>query len=320
MVTEAREAFARDSTEHHKLPRVGVQIRRDGWRPFVDPRVVDVIFEQGLVHESGDVHYTNLGSLACSFVDKHGRLFADDVRCPMTSGYLQGSFADEQFAFVRAVVSRCSNGTDEEGQPLPGMCRPPDEIDRVMADSLLYLFEANSDMRADINELTLQTREWRREMRRAVHLAADMVFTERSIQIDPRFSFVPMEEHRVTVFEEYRETFTSFSNSSGQYCAVYFQRGTSRIRQHRKRRSLYGLLESIGGFVFALLAVFGGMARQWNGYRFRAQLSRRILSGDPQVDVRTLERSQFSRFGQLQPLSFLLPRELQSLTAETTAS
>jgi hypothetical protein len=49
------------------------------------------------------------------------------------AGYLQGDFHDVTFAFVRARLMRCDNGTDMEGKPLPGMCHMPEEINRLPA-------------------------------------------------------------------------------------------------------------------------------------------------------------------------------------------
>ena len=49
IVTEAREQFERDSTITYRLPRVGVQFRQNGWRPFNDPRYLSIIFEQGVI-------------------------------------------------------------------------------------------------------------------------------------------------------------------------------------------------------------------------------------------------------------------------------
>ena len=66
IVTEAREQFSRDSAEHHPLPRVGVQFRQNGWVPFNDPRYVSIKFDQGLIHRSGNVTYTDLGSKVSS--------------------------------------------------------------------------------------------------------------------------------------------------------------------------------------------------------------------------------------------------------------
>ena len=80
-------------------------------------------------HDSTRARYSSLGAKECAFVDKDGRLIADDARCPRTGGYMQGDFQDVTFSFVRARLARCNNGTDLEGKPLPGMCMTPEAID-----------------------------------------------------------------------------------------------------------------------------------------------------------------------------------------------
>ena len=56
IVTEAREQFPRDSAQQYKLPRVGVQFRQNGWKPFHDPRYLSFVFEQGVITTSGNVN------------------------------------------------------------------------------------------------------------------------------------------------------------------------------------------------------------------------------------------------------------------------
>ena len=106
IVTEAHEQFPRDSEMQYALPRVGVQFRQNGWRPFADPRYIRIVFEQGVISMSGNVTYADLGTKECAFVDRDGRLIADGALCPRASGdsagYLQGDFHDATFAFVRA--------------------------------------------------------------------------------------------------------------------------------------------------------------------------------------------------------------------------
>ena len=84
VVTEAREQFARDPTDTYELPRIGVQFRQNGWKPFNDPRYIAITFDQGVIQKSGNVTYTSLGGKECSFIDKDGRLIADDARCAST--------------------------------------------------------------------------------------------------------------------------------------------------------------------------------------------------------------------------------------------
>ena len=62
IVTEAREQFPRDPPQQYALPRVGVQFRQNGWRPFADPRYIQIIFEQGVISRAGNVPYAELGT------------------------------------------------------------------------------------------------------------------------------------------------------------------------------------------------------------------------------------------------------------------
>jgi len=170
LVTESREQFQRDSGEEYALPRVGVQFRQNGWKPFNDPRYMQITFDQGIIHKSGNISYNSLGAKECAFVDKDGRLIADDARCPRTGGYMQGDFHDVTFSFVRARLARCDNGTDVEGKPLPGMCMTPAAIDATIYEGVLYLFEQEDDMRVDSDAPFMRIRQWRREFVTGVHL------------------------------------------------------------------------------------------------------------------------------------------------------
>ena len=227
IVTESRMQFPRDSNEEYALPRVGVQFRQNGWKPFNDPRYMQIAFDQGVIHKSGNIshahlveacppppppphahhvtpargelsrprrphpsaswtsaatprpptpprlvyaRYTSLGTKECSFVDRDGRLIADDARCPRTGGYMQGDFHDVTFSFVRARLARCDNGTDVEGKPLPGMCMTPAAIDATIYEGVLYLFEQEDDMRVDSDAPFMRIRQWRREFVTGAHL------------------------------------------------------------------------------------------------------------------------------------------------------
>ena len=57
LVTESREQFPRDSVEEYALPRVGVQFRQNGWKPFNDPRYMQITFDQGVIHKSGNISH-----------------------------------------------------------------------------------------------------------------------------------------------------------------------------------------------------------------------------------------------------------------------
>ena len=76
---------------------------------------------------------------------------------------MQGDFHDVTFAFVRARLARCDNGTDVEGKPLPGMCMTPEAIDATIYEGVLYLFEQEDDMRVDSDAPFMRIRQWRRE-------------------------------------------------------------------------------------------------------------------------------------------------------------
>lgn len=79
-VIDAVKQFPRDSDKTYEIPRIGVQFRRNGWKPFNDPRYLSIQFEQGLIHRSGNVSYVDLGTKSCAFVDQTGRLIADEAQ------------------------------------------------------------------------------------------------------------------------------------------------------------------------------------------------------------------------------------------------
>ena len=225
VVTEAREQFPRDSAVHHELPRVGVQFRQNGWKPFTDPRYLSIIFEQGVISMSGNVTYTDLGSKECAFVDKDGRLIADGAVCPLAEGesaaYLQGDFHDVIFGFVRARLARCDNGTDVEGKPLPGMCMMPAEIDRLVYDGVLYMFEQETDMRVNDNSPFLRIRQWRREFMSGVHISTDVFFTQRKVTQEAKYIFdayMPgfQAGDSYTLLHSTSETYTDFEEEAAQ--------------------------------------------------------------------------------------------------------
>ena len=137
--------------------------------------------------------YRDLGAKECAFVDKDGRLIADGALCPSASGAeagrLQGDFHDVKFSFVRARLLRCDNGTDVEGKPLPGMCMMPHEIDQLVYEGVLYMFEQENDMRVDNTEPFLRLRQWRREFMTGVHISTDVFFTVRQVTQEAQYIF-----------------------------------------------------------------------------------------------------------------------------------
>jgi len=317
IVTEAREQFPRDSTEQHLLPRVGVQFRQNGWLPFNDPRYISIAFEQGVIHRSGNVTYTDLGSKECSFVDQDGRLIADDARCPSATGssqgYLQGDFHDVTFAFVRARLMRCDNGTDAEGKPLPGMCHMPEEINSLVYQGVLYMFEQETDMRVDTPDPFLRIRQWRREFISNVHISTDVFFTKRVVTNEARYIFDQYapgfdEGDSFMLMQTSQETYTDFDEVAAQYAAFYFRLASDLIRQRRSYTSLFALFEQWGAIGAFLYFVFGMTARQYNLWSFHRQVRG--------LDIRKLDKGQFTPFGRLIDKSFQMPREFQCMQAD----
>jgi hypothetical protein len=317
IVTEAREQFPRDSPTQYLLPRVGVQFRENGWRPFSDPRYLRIIFEQGIISMSGNVTYIDLGTKECAFVDKDGRLIADGALCPLASGsaaaYVQGDFHDTTFGFVRARLARCDNGTDAEGKPLPGMCMMPHEIDRLVYEGVLYMFEQETDMRVDDAEPFLRIRQWRREFVTGVHITTDVFFTVRQVIKEAQYIFdayMPgfQAGSSFTLLHDFQETYTDFEEEAAQYGAFYFRLASELIRQRRSYTSLFALFESWGAIAAFLYLVLGMTARRYNTYQFNRQVRG--------LDIRKLDKGQFTPFGRLIDKSFQMPRELQCMTAE----
>ena len=313
LVTESREQFPRDSNDEYALPRVGVQFRQNGWKPFNDPRYMQITFDQGIIHKSGNITYNSLGSKECAFVDKDGRLIADDARCPRTGGYMQGDFHDVTFAFVRARLARCDNGTDVEGKPLPGMCMTPEAIDATIYEGVLYLFEQEDDMRVDSDAPFMRIRQWRREFVTGTHISSDMFFTVRKVTQEPRYIFdayMPGFQAGSTfmLLDDYQETYTDFDDVAAQYAAFYFRLGPEMIQQRRGYQSLFALFESWGASGAFLYVVFGLTSRYWNSWRFNRQVAG--------LDIRKLDRNQFTQHGRLIDKSFQMPREFQCMSAD----
>lgn len=104
--------------------------------------------------------------------------FPPQVQCPDASGlYMQGDFHDVTFGFVRARLLRCNNGTDVEGKPLPGICHTPTDIDRLVYEGVLYMFQEERDMSGQDSSEFLRIRQWRREFVSRVHISTDVFFT-----------------------------------------------------------------------------------------------------------------------------------------------
>ena len=317
IVTEAHDQFPRDPEVTYKLPRVGVQFRQNGWKPFADPRYIAIRFEQGTISRSGNVTYRDLGAKECAFVDKDGRLISDGALCPSASGaqagYLQGDFHDVDFGFVRARLMRCDNGTDVEGKPLPGMCMMPHEIDRMVYEGVLYMFEQENDMRVDDAAPFTRIRQWRREFMSGVHISTDVFFTVRQVSREAQYIFdayLPgfKAGESFMLLHDYQETYTDFDEEAAQYAAFYFRLSRELVRQRRSYTSLFGLLEKWGAVGAFLYFVFGLSGRAWNAYQFNKQVRG--------LDIRKLDKGQFTPFGRLIDKSFQMPREFQCMSTD----
>jgi len=267
-----------------------------------------------VIQRSGNVTYTDLGSKQCAFVDKSGRLIADDARCPRaTSTYLQGDFHDVTFAFVRARLLRCDNGTDVEGKPLPGICHMPSAIDKLVYEGVLYMFEEEQDIKVSDNTQYMRVRQWRREFVTGQHISTDVFFTVMQVTQTARYIFdayLPsfVSGQSFMLLDSSQETYTDFDELAAQYAAFYFRLGTEYIKQRRAYTSLFALLESWGAIGAFLYFTFGLTARSWNSWGFNAQVRG--------LDIRKLDRQQFTRFGRLIDKSFQMPREYQGMSVE----
>lgn len=313
-VVNSPEQFSRDSDSKYELPRFGVQFRKDGWEPFSDPRYVSITFDQGVIHRSGNVSYVNLGSKSCAFIDETGRLIADEALCPDASGmYMQGDFHDVTFGFVRARLLRCNNGTDAEGKPVPGICHPPAEIDKLVYQGVLYMFQEEVDMSLRDDNEFMRIRQWRREFVTNVHISTDVFFTVKEVTLEPRYIFDKYSSDFISgriyvVRDDDQETYTSFDELTAQYAAFYFRLGSIMHKQRRSYSSLYSLFEKWGAIGAYLYFTLGFLSKLYNQFRFDKQVKG--------LDLRKLDKEQFTRFGRLIDKSFQMPREFQAMRAD----
>ena len=93
-----------------------------------------------------------------------------------------------------------------------------------------------------------------------------------------------------------------------QYAAFYFRLASEQIRQRRSYTSLFALFESWGAIGAFLYFIFGISARQWNTYFFHRQVRG--------LDIRKLDKGQFTPLGRLIDKSFQMPREFQCMQAD----
>ena len=168
-------------------------------------------------------------------------------------------------------------------------------------------------MRVNDNAPFLRIRQWRREFVSNVHLSTDVFFTVRQVTREPQYIFdayLPGFEagSSFILLHDYQETYTDFEEEAAQYAAFYFRLASEMLRQRRSYTSLFGLFESWGAIAAFLFFVFGLTARQYNAYHFNKQVRG--------LDIRKLDRGQFTQFGRLIDKSFQMPREYQCMAAD----
>ena len=135
------------------------------------------------------------------------------------------------------------------------------------------------------------------------------------------------------LLDDYQETYTDFDEDAAQYSAFYFRLSREMVvqgvrpatatntatattltpsaalllLQRRSNVSLFALFEAWGAIGFFLYLVFGLTAIKWNTWRFNRQVRG--------LDIRKLDRDQFTPFGRLIDKSFQMPREYQDMSA-----
>ena len=80
------------------------------------------------------------------------------------------------------------------------------------------------------------------------------------------------------------------------------------VRQRRSYTSLFGLFESWGAIAAFLYMVLGLTAKTYNAFYFNRQVRG--------LDIRKLDKGQFTPFGRLIDKSFQMPREYQCMSAD----
>ena len=117
----------------------------------------------------------------------------------------------------------------------------PSEIDRLVYNGVLYLFEQEEDMR--VNDLVpfMRIRQWRREFVSGLHLSTDVYFTIRQVIRDARFIFdayLPGFQSGLSfmLLDDYQETYTDFDEDAAQYSAFYFRLSREMVVQVNARR------------------------------------------------------------------------------------
>eukprot|EP00966_Prymnesium_polylepis_P069713 1620846-Prymnesium_polylepis.1 len=103
----------------------------------------------------------------------HGRIIDSEARCPVLRPSVRGSSnMDETFRYVRMRMLRCHNGT-EHGEPKPGPCRTPEEIDRLVVGGSLTLSVYERDMDAAAVDPFEKLRMFKKTLQAGVHATCD---------------------------------------------------------------------------------------------------------------------------------------------------
>ena len=145
------------------------------------------------------------------------------------------------------------------------------------------------------------------------HISSDIFFTVREVTQEPRYIFDAYMPGFVggstyMLLDDYQETYTDFEEEAAQYAAFYFRLAPELIRQRRSYTSLFALFESWGAIASFLYLVFGLTARAFNAFHFNRQVRG--------LDIRKLDKGQFTPFGRLIDKSFQMPREFQGMAAD----
>ena len=320
VTTEQRFMFPTGMRDSFTLPRVGLVFKKTGWKPFYDPTYFRFRFQQGKAGRSSNSTYTELDELACSFVDTFGRIIEDDARCPHIPGQVLGNFFDDEFRYLRISIMRCHNGTTADGRPAAGPCRRPDEIDELIWTGTITLLIAQTDMDSASDEPFQRLVIHKKMFTENVHPTYDVSFAMRQVDIEPIFYFdqyQPDASRQFVVFDEITTSYTDFRPQRigkfnlvdpsyvPQYAAFFLLLGAEQIHQQRFKQSAFQLMETWGATICFFYVVCRQLAWRWNRFHFKRQVKG--------VDLRDLNREQFSHFGRLVDRSFLVPKELQEM-------
>ena len=135
----------------------------------------------------------------------------------------------------------------------------------------------------------------------------------RQVTQEPRYifdAFLPgfVSGDTFMLLDGFQETYTDFDDLSAQYAAFYFRLGSEMVKQRRSQASLFALFEMWGALGAFLYFTFGLAAQRWNSWHFQRQTRG--------LDIRKLDKGQFTKFGRLIDKSFQMPREYQGMSAD----